>query len=167
MPGHGRALVDSHHELPTVTADMFELERDLAPFRTLNWAPVGMTAHIVYTAWDAELPASLSPRVIQGIIREMIGFDGLLMSDDIDMKALNGVPADLAVAVVEAGCDLALNCWGRIDDMKAIAERLPEISDAGRERLARAMETVSFGADDWSLQRALATRDMLLQQGIA
>src|SRR5690606_8766605 len=112
MPGHGRALVDSHHALPTVTAGDGDLERDLAPFRALNRAPAGMTAHIVYTAWDAERPASLSPRVIGGIIRGAIGFDGLLLSDDLDMKALNGPADELAEAVVAAGCDLALNCWG-------------------------------------------------------
>jgi beta-N-acetylhexosaminidase len=167
MPGHGRAMVDSHHDLPVVTASPAELESDIAPFRTLNWAPVGMTAHIVYTAWDETLPASLSPRVIQGVIREMIGFDGLLMSDDVDMKALKGTPVENALAVVAAGCDLALNCFGVMADMAAIAEALPEISDTARERLARAMATVSAGPDDWSLQRALATRDMLLQQGIA
>jgi len=166
MPGHGRALVDSHKALPTVTADMMDLEWDMAPFRSLNWAPVGMTAHIVYTAWDAERPASLSPKVIQWIIREAIGFDGLLMSDDLDMKALSGAADELAEAVVAAGCDLALNCWGRMDEMTAIAARLPQMSDKGRERLDRAMRTIASGPDDWTLDEALATRDLLLQQGL-
>lgn len=166
MPGHGRALVDSHLALPTVTADVMELEWDMAPFRSLNWAPVGMTAHIVYTAWDAERPASLSPLVIQGIIRDAIGFDGLLMSDDLDMKALNGPADELAEAVVAAGCDLALNCWGRMDEMTAIAARLSPMSDGSRERLDRAVATVKNGPDDWSLDEALATRDLLLQQGL-
>jgi beta-N-acetylhexosaminidase len=167
MPGHGRALVDSHKALPTVTANVMDLEWDIAPFRTLNWAPVGMTAHIVYTAWDAERPASLSPKVIQWIIREAIGFDGLLMSDDLDMKALNGPADELAEQVVAAGCDLALNCWGRMAEMTAIAARLPEMGDRGRERLAKAMATVASGPDDWTLDDALATRDLLLQQGLA
>ena len=166
MPGHGRALVDSHHALPTVTADVMDLEWDIAPFRSLSWAPAGMTAHIVYTAWDAERPASLSPTVIGGIIRDAIGFDGLLMSDDLDMKALNG-PADaLAEAVVAAGCDLALNCWGRMDEMAAIAARLQPMGDRSRERLDKAMATIAGGPDDWSLDEALATRDLLLQQGL-
>lgn len=168
MPGHGRALVDSHHALPTVTASEAELESDMAPFRALHRAPVGMTAHIVYTAWDAERPASLSPRVIGDIIRGEIGFDGLLMSDDLDMKALNGAADDLAAGVVEAGCDLALNCWGRMDEMIAIAARLPEMSAASRDRLDRAMATISAGPDaDWPIARALATRDALLAKAAA
>jgi len=168
MPGHGRALVDSHHALPTVTADADELAMDMAPFRTLRGAPVGMTAHIVYTAWDDERPASLSPRVIGDVIRGEIGFDGLLMSDDLDMKALNGAADDLAAGVVAAGCDLALNCWGRMDEMAAIADRLPEMSAISRERLDRAMATISAGPDaDWPIDRALATRDALLARAVA
>ena len=163
MPGHGRALVDSHLELPTVTASVEEMQRDLAPFRALSTAPVGMTAHIVYTSWDADRPASLSPTVIGDVIRGEIGFDGLLMSDDLDMKALNGPADQLAEAVVAAGCDLALNCWGRMDEMVAIADRLPTISDAAAERLARAMASVTRDPDpDWPLERAIATRDALL-----
>lgn len=168
MPGHGRALVDSHHALPTVTASGEEMALDLAPFRTLRHAPVGMTAHIVYTAWDDARPASLSPRVIGDIIRGEIGFDGLLMSDDLDMKALNGAADDLAAEVVAAGCDLALNCWGRLEEMAAIAARLPEMSDVSRARLDRAMATISAGPDaDWPLDRAMATRDALLARAAA
>lgn len=163
MPGHGRALVDSHKELPRVEASAAELELDLAPFRALNQAPAGMTCHCLYPAWDAERPASLSPVVIGEIIRGAIGFDGLLMSDDLDMKALSGAADDLAAGVVAAGCDLALNCWARMDEMTAIAARLPEISDRSRERLARAMATIASGPDaDWPIERALATRDALL-----
>ncbi|MET0240542.1 MAG: beta-N-acetylhexosaminidase [Sphingobium sp.] len=162
MPGHGRASVDSHLHLPTVTATSEELEVDIAPFRSLAWAPMGMTAHIVYTAWDAERPASLSPIVIGDIIRGRIGFDGLLMSDDLDMKALSGDMGQLAAGVVAAGCDIALNCWGRMADMTAIAEALPEIGDAGRARLDRAMATIATGPDDADVEAILATRDALL-----
>lgn len=168
MPGHGRALVDSHKELPRVEASAAELELDLAPFRALNRAPAGMTCHCLYTAWDAERPASLSPVVIGDIIRGAIGFDGLLMSDDLDMKALSGAADDLAAGVVAAGCDLALNCWARMDEMTAIAARLPEMSDRARERLARAMATIAPGPDaDWPIARALATRDALLAKAAA
>jgi len=168
MPGHGRALVDSHLELPRVDASGAELELDIAPFRTLNWAPVGMTCHLLYTAWDAERAASLSPTVIGDIIRGSIGFDGLLMSDDLDMKALNGAPDDLALGVVEAGCDIALNCWARMDEMTAIAARLPEMSDKSRERLARATATIAAGPDGhWPMDRAIATRDALLAKSLA
>ena len=162
MPGHGRALVDSHLDLPVVDANLNALETDLAPFRTLNSAPMGMTAHVVYTAWDADRPASLSPTIIEEIIRQRIGFDGLLMSDDLDMKALNGAIPDLAAGVVAAGCDLALNCWGRMDDMVGIAQALPDISAAGRVRLDRAMASVVRGGDQPLLEELLATRDTLL-----
>jgi beta-N-acetylhexosaminidase len=162
MPGHGRALVDSHLELPVVRAEPQALASDLQPFERLRDAPMGMTAHVVYTAWDAERPASLSPIVIEDIIRQRIGFDGLLMSDDLDMKALQGSISDLAAGVVAAGCDLALNCWGRMDDMVGIADRLPEITEAGRARLDRAMPSVVRGGDQPELAQLLATRDMLL-----
>lgn len=162
MPGHGRATVDSHLDLPTVTASAEELEQDIAPFRALAWAPMGMTAHIVYTAWDAERPASLSPTVIGDIIRGRIGFDGLLMSDDLDMKALKGEMGGLAAGVVAAGCDLALNCWGKMDDMVAIARALPDIGEQSRTRLDRAMATVADGPDAATLETVLATRDALL-----
>jgi beta-N-acetylhexosaminidase len=162
MPGHGRALVDSHEHLPTVSASAAELEGDIAPFRALNRAPIGMTAHIIYEAWDKERPASLSPIVIGDIIRGEIGFDGLLMSDDLDMKALAGDMAARATGVIAAGCDLALNCWGRLEDMSAIAAALPDITDRARERLDRAMATIADGPDDVGMPRAMATRDALL-----
>ncbi|WP_145202083.1 beta-N-acetylhexosaminidase [Sphingobium sp. B2] len=162
MPGHGRALVDSHLELPVVRADADMLASDLQPFERLRDAPMGMTAHVVYTAWDAQRPASLSPTVIEDVIRTRIGFDGLLMSDDLDMKALQGNIPDLAAGVVAAGCDLALNCWGRMDDMLGIADQLPEITDVARARLDRAMGSVERGGDQPELAELLATRDSLL-----
>ncbi|MET0370318.1 MAG: beta-N-acetylhexosaminidase [Sphingobium sp.] len=162
MPGHGRALVDSHLELPIVTADEEALETDIAPFRALKDAPIGMTAHVVYTAWDPNLPASLSASVIETIIRGRIGFDGLLMSDDLDMKALKGDVAQLARGVVEAGCDLALNCWGRLDEMVRIAALLPEISAVSRARLDRAMASARTPGEGPGIETLLATRDELL-----
>lgn len=162
MPGHGRASVDSHHDLPTVSADEAALESDLEPFIRLSDAPMAMTAHIVYTAWDATRPASLSPIVIEQIIRGRIGFDGLLMSDDLDMKALQGDIPALAAGVVAAGCDIALNCWARMDDMVGIAEALPDISEASRARLDRAMAGAGEVADDMPLDAMLAQRDALL-----
>jgi beta-N-acetylhexosaminidase len=163
MPGHGRALVDSHLALPVVTANLNALETDIAPFRTLNRAPMGMTAHVVYTEWDADRPASLSPTVIGTIIRQRIGFDGLLMSDDLDMKALKGGIPELAAGVVAAGCDLALNCFGKMDDMVGIVESLPEISALSKARLDRAMASVARGTDQPPLEELLATRDQLLE----
>lgn len=162
MPGHGRAMVDSHHELPIVTASEEELAIDLAPFQTLKDTAIGMTAHVVYAAWDPDLPASLSASIIDTIIRQRIGFDGLLMSDDLDMKALNGSIPELAAGVVAAGCDLALNCWGRMDDMMGIADLLPDISDRSRARLDRAMASTSLTVENPPLDQLLATRDSLL-----
>ena len=165
MPGHGRALVDSHKELPIVTASAEELESDLEPFERLAWAPMGMTAHVVYTAWDAERPASLSPTVIGDIIRGRIGFDGWLMSDDLGMEALAGDFATRAAGVVSAGCDVALHCSGKMDEMVAVASAVPAMSPEGHDRLTRAMATVMVEDDDGlDLAGALAKRDALLAQ---
>ena len=162
MPGQGRAVVDSHHELPVVAADDAQLAQDLFPFERLNDAPMGMTGHIVFTAWDADRPATMSPFVIETIIRQRIGFDGLLMSDDLDMNALQGDVADRAVACVAAGCDIALNCWGRMDEMVAIADGLPTLTARGAERLAAAMSTISPIDNFTALPDLIAKRDELL-----
>ncbi len=166
MPGHGRTTTDTHKEMPTVTASDAELEVDLAPFKTLFDAPIGMTGHLLYTAWDRENPATLSPYVINDIIRRRIGFDGLLLTDDIDMEALSGTVPERAERAIAAGCDLVLNCWARMDDMAAIAERLPTMSDRTEERLNRALSGTRIGAPhgDPRAHKAqlLAKRDALL-----
>jgi beta-N-acetylhexosaminidase len=162
MPGHGRALVDSHKELPVVTASADELDVDLEPFERLAAAPVGMTAHVVYTAWDADRPASLSPIVIQQIIRERIGFDGLLMSDDIGMEALAGDFGSRAAGVIAAGCDLALHCSGKMDEMVAVAAAVPALGAEGHDRLARAMAATRLELEDIDFAQEIATRDQLL-----
>src|SRR5690606_30653338 len=115
------------------------LEIDLEPFRKLATAPIGMSAHVRYTAWDAENPATLSPIVVDEIIRKRIGFAGLLLTDDIDMEALSGSVPERAERAVAAGCDIVLNCWAKMDDMVGIAQRLPAISEAGRARLETAL----------------------------
>jgi beta-N-acetylhexosaminidase len=160
MPGHGRARVDTHHHLPTVTATDAELEVDIEPFRTLNRAPMGMTSHIVFDAWDADRPATLSRVVIERVIRERIGFDGLLMTDDIDMKALSGTAGEKAAGAIAAGCDLVLDCWARMDEMIEIAGRLGDIADVSRARLDRAMASVGRATGDFA--EMIATRDALL-----
>lgn len=162
MPGHGRALVDSHKELPVVSASADELEIDLEPFERLNWAPMGMTAHVVYTAWDGERPASLSPTVIHDIIRKRIGFDGWLMSDDLGMEALQGDFGERAAGVVAAGCDVALHCSGKMAEMVAVAGAVPEMTAGGLERLERAMASVNPEADGIDFAEAIAKRDELL-----
>jgi len=163
MPGHGRALVDSHKELPIVSATAEELETDLEPFERLAWAPMGMTAHVVYTAWDADHPASMSVVVITDIIRGRIGFDGWLMSDDLGMEALAGDFASRAAGVVTAGCDVALHCSGKMEEMVAVASGAPPMSPEGHDRLARAMAGAMVGDDGGpDLAEALAKRDSLL-----
>jgi beta-N-acetylhexosaminidase len=164
MPGHGRALVDSHKELPVVHASADELEIDLEPFERLSAAPMGMTAHVVYTAWDPDYPASMSPIVIRDIIRERIGFDGFLMSDDIGMEALQGDFASRAAGVVAAGCDVALHCSGKMDEMVAVASAVPALSSEGEARLARAMAGTLIEADDVDFAEEIAKRDLLLAQ---
>ena len=162
MPGHGRALVDSHKELPVVTATDDELSIDLEPFERLRWAPMGMVAHVVYTAWDPDLPASLSPTVIGGIIRDRIGFDNLLMTDDLGMHALSGDFGVRAERAVAAGCDIALHCSGEMAEMEAIAAAVPALSAEGEARLARAMAVTLNEEDDLDYAGAVAKRDALL-----
>lgn len=163
MPGHGRALADSHKELPTVTASADELESDLAPFRALAAAPIAMTSHILYTAWDAENPATQSPFVIEEIIRGQIGFGGLLLTDDLDMEALGGPIPERAARSLAAGCDLALNCWAKMPDMVGIAKACPTLSDATAARLEAALAITGPLAADPARRDALAAkRDALL-----
>jgi len=162
IPGHGRALVDSHHELPIVEASDEELEIDLEPFERLASAPMAMVAHVVYTAWDPERPASQSPTIIRDIIRERIGFDGFLMTDDTNMEALEGSPGERAAACVAAGCDVALPCNGVLADNEDVASRIGEISLEGAERLARAMAGTRIEIDGVTFAEAITTRDQLL-----
>jgi beta-N-acetylhexosaminidase len=162
IPGHGRALVDSHKELPVVTASAEELESDLEPFERLASAPMGMMAHVVYTLWDPERPASMSPIVIRDIVRERIGFDGWLMSDDLGMEALQGDFGTRAAGVVAAGCDVALHCSGKMEEMIAVASAVPAMSDESETRLARAMATTMIEPDGPDFAESIATRDTLL-----
>ena len=161
IPGHGRAMADSHKELPTVTASDAELATDIEPFRTLaGVARIGMTAHVRYTAWDADMPATLSPSVIDRIIRQRIGFAGLLLTDDIDMEALDGTVPQRAARAIAAGCDVVLNCWARMDDMVGIAAALPPVSDTVRARLDAALAVSEPEAE--SQAHLIARRDDLL-----
>jgi beta-N-acetylhexosaminidase len=162
IPGHGRALVDSHKELPVVEASDDDLEIDLEPFRTLNWAPMAMVAHVVYTAWDPRRPASQSPTVISDIIRGRIGFDGFLMSDDSNMNALTGTQAERAAACVAAGCDVALPCNGVLSDNMEIAAALPDITAKGAERLRQAMVIAEGESEGPGFEALIAKRDELL-----
>lgn len=163
MPGHGRSMVDSHVELPVVDAGEEALEIDLEPFVTLRNAPMGMISHIVYTAWDSERPASLSPIVIEAVIRGRIGFDGLLLSDDLCMEALSGSFAERASGVLAAGCDIALHCSGDMAEMVSAASGLGRLEGKALQRLEQAMATVAGAQPRSSFEELAAKRDALLQ----
>ncbi|MGN6499020.1 MAG: glycoside hydrolase family 3 N-terminal domain-containing protein, partial [Tsuneonella sp.] len=155
------SMCDTHKEMPTISASEAELESDLEPFRTLADAPIGMTGHLLFTAWDKDNPATQSRFVIEQVIRRRIGFSGLLLSDDLDMEALAGSGPERAERAVAAGCDLALNCWAKMDDMIGIAARLPAMSPETAERLDRALAGTG-GAAAADKAELLAKRDSLL-----
>ena len=162
IPGHGRALVDSHLELPIVDAGEEELTVDLEPFERLREAAMGMTSHLLYMQWDKERPASQSPIVINDIIRQRIGFDGFLMSDDIGMEALSGDHGQRAAACVAAGCDVALHCDGKMENMLLVAKAVPALSAEGEARLSRAMALTFTPDDGLDFAAAVEKRDALL-----
>jgi beta-N-acetylhexosaminidase len=140
IPGHGRAGADSHLELPRVATKAATLRRtDFAPFRAMRDAPFAMTAHVIYSDLDPDHPATTSRHIIDAVIRKTIGFDGALMSDDLNMQALSGTLAERAFASQQAGCDLALHCNGDYDDMLAVASGLERASPVTVRRLTRAM----------------------------
>ena len=143
MPGHGRAGADSHEALPVVDASRDELEAiDFEPFRVLADMPLAMTAHVVYTAVDPEHPATTSRKVMDEVIRGSIGFDGLVMSDDLSMKALSGSFRERAAASLAAGCDVALHCNGNLDEMQAVAEAAPLLSGPAKQRADAALARI-------------------------
>jgi len=139
IPGHGRARVDSHEALPVVNASLAELEAtDFLPFRAMADAPWAMTAHVVYTAVDPDAPATTSAKVIAEVIRGTIGFSGVLISDDLGMKALGGGFDERARAALAAGCDVVLHCSGNLAEMEAVAAGAAPLTGAALSRLARA-----------------------------
>ncbi len=162
IPGHGRALLDSHKALPVVDAPDRELQTDLAPFAALRDAAMAMTCHVIFRAWDPDLPATLSPTIIDSVIRQRVGFHGLLMTDDLDMEALSGDVPTRAAAAIAAGCDLALNCWAKMDDMVGIANALDPIGAGSLARLEGAMERIAGMHDERQFAALIDQRDALL-----
>jgi beta-N-acetylhexosaminidase len=139
LPGHGRSTADTHHDLPTVTEDAATLAAtDFAPFRALNDLPMAMTAHIVFSAFDPDHPATQSAAMID-VIRDRIGFSGLLMTDDLNMQALSGNLSERTARSVAAGCDLALHCKGALDEMEAVALAAGTMGSATITRAQRAL----------------------------
>jgi beta-N-acetylhexosaminidase len=142
IPGHGRATSDSHFRLPVVEAGRAELEAtDFAAFRPLAGLALGMTAHAVFTAFDPVLPVTTSATMIREVIRGFIGFDGLLMSDDISMGALSGSIGERSRASLAAGCDVVLHCNGRLDEMQEVASEAPELAGDAARRAAAALKS--------------------------
>ena len=140
IPGHGRSMSDSHLELPRVTASEQELSKDFDAFARLANAPMAMTAHIAYDAIDPGVAATLSQKLIQGIIRERIGFDGLLMSDDLGMRALGGSLTTRADGAIAAGCDMLLHCSGFLKDDKDILAEMTEVAEASPLLAGKALQ---------------------------
>jgi len=144
IPGHGRAGADSHLALPRVDAPLEELRRhDFVPFKALSDMPMAMSAHVVYAAIDSAAPATTSRRVIGEIVRGEIGFDGLLMSDDVSMKALSGDFAARTDAIVAAGCDVVLHCNGVMDEARAVASRAPVLAGRAHARANAALARIA------------------------
>jgi beta-N-acetylhexosaminidase len=140
IPGHGRATADTHFRLPTVDTAQIELgQTDFAAFKPLADLPMAMTAHVVFSALDPAQPATTSATIITQVIRGVIGFQGLLMSDDVSMDALAGSIAERTRAIFNAGCDMALHCNGKLDEMREVAAETPELSGKALERAQRAL----------------------------
>ncbi len=165
VPGHGRATVDSHKELPRVTANRSQLEAmDFRTFAGFADCPMAMTAHVVFEAIDAEFPATLSKRIIKDVIRKQIGFDGLLMTDDLSMKALSGSFAEKTTAALAAGCDIVLHCGGDMTEMEQVAEAAPMLS--GRA-LARAKAALRHRRKPVKFDERLALKDLDMAMKVA
>src|SRR5882757_6573583 len=140
IPGHGRATADTHFRLPEVDTSKTELERtDFAAFQPLADLPMAMTAHVVFSALDPAQPATTSATIVKQVIRGVIGFQGLLMSDDVSMNALAGSVAERTRAIFSAGCDLVLHCNGKLEEMREVAAKTPELSGEALERAKRAL----------------------------
>lgn len=144
MPGHGRGMADSHHELPVVTASFEELEaHDFEPFRAMRNEPCAMSAHIVFSAIDPDAPATISQKVIREVIRGHIGFDGLLISDDSSMNALKGTLAERAANIFKGGCDIVLHCNGLMEEMQQVVDNVGALEGRSYERAAAALASIT------------------------
>ena len=164
IPGHGRAAADTHFRLPEVDTSKAELERtDFAAFQPLADLPMAMTAHVVFSALDPAHPATTSATIIEQVIRGVIGFQGLLMSDDVSMNALAGSIAERTRAIVTAGCDMVLHCNGNLDEMRAVARETPELSGMALKRAERALASRK-APQAFDRQAARAELDALIDQ---
>ena len=166
IPGHGRARADSHLSLPVVEASLAELTaRDFAPFRALSDMPLAMTAHVVYAAIDPDQPATTSAKAIDAVIRGAIGFDGLLMSDDLSMKALSGDFTDRARASLAAGCDVVLHCNGDMTEMLAVLAGTGALAGRAEARAAAALARLPRAIEPLDVEAAHARFDAVMGGG--
>ncbi len=166
IPGHGRATADSHLELPVVKTDADKLcQIDFEPFRQLSDLPMAMTAHVVYEAYDCEQPATLSPIIIENIIRRHIGFDGLIMTDDLSMKALSGSFGARTRKAFTAGCDVALHCNGKMAEMEMIAPHVPALKAKALVRAQAALKCLIY-PQNYDRDRALSLHSQLVQNSV-
>jgi beta-N-acetylhexosaminidase len=157
VPGHGRARVDSHEALPLVETPLEELDRvDFEPFRRLANLPIAMTAHVVYAAIDPERPATVSPIVINDVVRQRIGFRGLLLTDDLSMKALRGGLRERARTALSAGCDIALHCNGQMEEMVEVAAASPTLAGEPAKRAEAALGRLKTPAEPLRIAEARA-----------
>jgi len=160
IPGHGRAMSDSHLALPVVEAPIEALEaRDFPPFRVLSDMPMAMTAHVVYSAIDVKAPATTSRKVIHRVIRGALGFDGLLMSDDLSMKALSGDFTERARASLAAGCDVVLHCNGDMAEMRAVVEGTRALTGRAKARAAAALARIVRSPEPFDVEEGRARFD--------
>ena len=160
IPGHGRAMSDSHLELPVVDASFEELDgRDFAPFRVLSDMPMAMTAHVIYSAIDRKRPATTSKKVMRRVVRGAIGFDGLVMSDDLSMKALSGDFAERAADSRAAGCDVVLHCNGDMAEMKAVLKGAGELKGRAAARARSALARLAKAPEPFDAAEARARFD--------
>src|SRR5207253_3615299 len=165
IPGHGRATADSHFRLPTVDTPRDELNRtDFAAFQPLADLPMAMTAHVVFSALDPAHPATTSATIIEQVIRGVIGFQGLLMSDDVSMNALAGSIAERTQAILAAGCDMVLHCNGKLDEMREVAAETPELSGEALERAKRALAARKKTPQAFDRAAARAELDALIER---
>ncbi|EAU40546.1 glycosyl hydrolase, family 3 [Fulvimarina pelagi HTCC2506] len=163
MPGHGRGRADSHKELPIVDAKHYELAaRDFLPFAELSDMPCAMSAHILFSDIDSQRPATLSPVIIEDVIRGEIGFEGLLMTDDISMKALKGPYDERARASISAGCDIVLHCNGDMQEMRPLVRGVPVLDGESRRRAIHAESYLTQPADSEQLDAMGEEYDRLL-----
>jgi len=157
IPGHGRAKADSHLELPVVDASYEELDgRDFAPFRVLSDMPMAMTAHVIYSAIDPKRPATTSKKALKKVVRGALGFDGLVMSDDLSMKALSGGFAERAEQALAAGCDVVLHCNGDMAEMKAVVDGTGALKGHARRRAQAALARIARSPEPLDVDAARA-----------